>query len=154
MTFLSLTQRNLLIVLFKKLLTNRLNLAIISPCKVILLYGVYKPYGVNMELQDKLFAIELVLTYGSLLTEKQLSSVKCYYLFDMGLSEIAETENISRQGAYDLVTKSTNTLYLYEEKLGFVQKKQGLKKGLEKLSEEVKAKNLKAEIQKLKNILE
>lgn len=103
-----------------------------------------------MELENKIFVGELVVTYGSLLTPKQLQAVKCYYLYDLGLSEIAETESISRQGAYDLVTKSTNLLYDYENKLGFVQKKKELKSCLDELSGEVGLEK----IEKLKSILE
>lgn len=106
-----------------------------------------------MELQDKLFVGELVLTYGSLLTTKQLSAVKCYYLFDMGLSEIAETEKISRQGAYDLVSKSTSILNSYEEKLGFVNKKQRLRELLNELENETKG-TAKQKIDDLKQLLE
>lgn len=103
-----------------------------------------------MELENKIFVAELVLTYGNLLTKKQLNAVKCYYLFDLGLTEIAETENISRQGAYDLVTKSTNMLYDYEEKLGFVKLKSQLKQSLDELKSEVKS----DKIEKIKTILE
>lgn len=107
-----------------------------------------------MELSDKIFVGELVLTYGPLLTDKQLSAVKCYYLFDMALTEIAEMEKISRQGAYDLVTKSTNLLYSYEEKLGFIKTKENLKRGLENLSDAVLDLKTKAQINELKSILE
>lgn len=106
-----------------------------------------------MELTDKLYIGELVLTYGEMLTQKQLSAVKLYYLLDMGLSEIAEVENISRQGAYDLVNKSKVILQNLEDKLGVVKLKQQLLKGLDGLTN-LKDLDLKHKIEELKSLLE
>ena len=106
-----------------------------------------------MELTDKIYIGELVLTYGNLLTKKQLDAVNCYYLYDMSLSEIAENEKISRQGAYDLVTKSTNLLISTEEKLAFVgQKKKlmGIIKDIDEMSDLAK---IKQKIEEIKSIL-
>lgn len=70
-----------------------------------------------MELENKIYIGKLIDRYGPLLTDKQLSSVENYYLFDISLSEIAQNNQISRQAAYDLVTKSKNLLISYEQKL-------------------------------------
>lgn len=107
-----------------------------------------------MELTDKIYIGELVLTYGNLLTNKQLEAVKCYYLFDMSLSEIAENEYITRQGAYDLVTKSTNILYSNEEKLGFVKKKMDINALLGEITQETDCQKINQLIEKIKSILE
>lgn len=106
-----------------------------------------------MELLDKIYIGELVLTYGNMLTEKQLSAVKCYYLLDMGLTEIAENEKITRQGAYDLVTKSTTILTSLEEKLGMVKLRKGVQDAVQKL-EDINSKTIEPIIKDLKTILE
>lgn len=106
-----------------------------------------------MELLDKIYIGELVLTYGNMLTEKQLSAVKCYYLLDMGLTEIAENEKITRQGAYDLVTKSTTILTSLEEKLGMVKLRKGVQDAVQKL-EDINSETIEPIIKDLKTILE
>lgn len=107
-----------------------------------------------MELTDKIYIGELVLTYGNLLTNKQLDAVKCYYLFDMSLSEIAQNEGITRQGAYDLVTKSTNILSLNEEKLGVVKMKKDISLLLNDIEKEDCSKKIKQIIERIKEIVE
>ena len=55
----------------------------------------------------------LVEIYGKLLTEKQYQVISDYYNEDLSLSEIAENNNISRQGVRDIIRKekanSSNT---------------------------------------------
>ena len=60
--------------------------------------------------------------YGSLLTKKQYDVLNDYYNNDLSLSEIAENNNISRQGARDLIKKGENKLFEYEEKLKIMEK--------------------------------
>ena len=107
-----------------------------------------------MELTNKIYIGELVLTYGNLLTKKQLEAVKCYYLYDMGLSEIAENEGISRQGAYDLVTKSTSLLTSTEEKLGVHGLKKDLLNNINNILSENDIGTIKQKIENLKSMLE
>lgn len=55
--------------------------------------------------------------YGELLNEKQLRILKDYYFDDLSLSEIAENENITRQGAHEIIKRSEQSLRFYEDKL-------------------------------------
>lgn len=87
-----------------------------------------------MELLNKIYIGKLIDIYGGLLTPKQLSAVTSYYLQDLSLSEIAENEGISRQGAYDLVTKSKLALEKFEEVVGKYSQTQEILKDLERLS--------------------
>ncbi len=66
----------------------------------------------------------LVDIYGKLLTKKQYEVIKDYYNNDLSLSEIAENNNISRQGVRDLIKKGENKLFEYEEKLNIMKKTQ------------------------------
>ena len=62
--------------------------------------------------------------YGKLLTEKQYEVLNDYYNNDLSLSEIAENNNISRQGVRDLIKKGESKLFEYEEKLNIMKKTQ------------------------------
>ncbi len=59
--------------------------------------------------------------YGKLLTEKQYQVLNYYYNNDLSLSEIAENNNISRQGVRDLIKKGEDKLFDYEEKLKIME---------------------------------
>lgn len=55
--------------------------------------------------------------YQSLLTEKQRTYMKLYYLEDLSLGEIAEEYDVSRQAVYDNVRRTEAMLEDYEQKL-------------------------------------
>ena len=56
--------------------------------------------------------------YGRLLTKAQFDIMSDYYYYDLSLSEISESKNISRTAVSDAIKKATNKLENYEEKLG------------------------------------
>lgn len=60
--------------------------------------------------------------YGDLLTDKQRDIMQLYYYEDLSLSEIAENENITRQGVHDAIKHAEQYLTEFEEKVGFVEK--------------------------------
>ena len=60
--------------------------------------------------------------YGELLNERRRTVLDMYYNEDMSLSEIAESLNITRQGARDLIKKAGDELLHYEDKLGVARK--------------------------------
>ena len=91
------------------------------------------------------FSVLLEL-YGKLLTEKQYELLDYYYNQDIGLSEIAENLEITRQAVRDNLKKGENNLIDFEEKLHLLQKRNEILK----ISEEIKNSELK---KKLKNIL-
>ncbi|MBQ6676981.1 MAG: winged helix-turn-helix transcriptional regulator [Clostridia bacterium] len=66
----------------------------------------------------------LLDVYGALLTERQYELLDLYYNEDLSLSEIAENTGLSRQGVRDAVKKAENELSGFEDKLGFVEKKE------------------------------
>lgn len=61
----------------------------------------------------------LLDVYGEFLSEKQRDLVSLYYNDDLTLSEIAENEGITRQGASDLIRRAEQQLIKYEEKCGY-----------------------------------
>ena len=60
--------------------------------------------------------------YGELLSERKRSVMDMYFNEDFSLAEIAEEIAISRQGVRDIIKKSEEELYFYEEKLGLAKK--------------------------------
>ena len=61
----------------------------------------------------------LLDVYGEFLSEKQRDLVSLYYNDDLTLSEIAENEGITRQGAFDLIRRAEQQLVRFEEKCGY-----------------------------------
>ncbi len=57
--------------------------------------------------------------YGQVLTEKQRQYLDFYYNDDLSLAEIAENENITRQGVRDSIKRAEAILYDMEDKLHF-----------------------------------
>lgn len=60
--------------------------------------------------------------YGNLLTDKMRLTLDMYLNDDLSLAEIAEEENISRQGVHDKVKRGLSQLKEYESKLGLVKR--------------------------------
>lgn len=59
--------------------------------------------------------------YGPFLSEKQRNLLHHYYNEDLSLSEIAENEQITRQGVRDLIKRGELQLKKYEEECGWCQ---------------------------------
>lgn len=72
--------------------------------------------------------------YGDLLTQKQYAAVDMYYNDDFSLAEVADENNISRQGAYDLIHRAEALLCDYEDKLGLLRKFAKIKADTDKIS--------------------
>lgn len=72
--------------------------------------------------------------YGELLTAHQKNIYEQFVLEDLSLSEIAQSEGISRQGVHDLVKRCNKALVGYEEKLHLVEKFQTVKNNVEKIN--------------------
>ena len=73
-------------------------------------------------MEKKVEVSMLLQIYGELLTEKQYRVIDYYYNEDLSLSEIAENEEITRQGVRDIIKKGEKKLFEYEEKLLFMKK--------------------------------
>lgn len=76
----------------------------------------------------------LIDCYGSLLSKKQKSIIEQYYNEDLSLSEIAENENITRQGVSDSIKRTESMLINFEQKLNFIKINKTIKEKAEKTS--------------------
>ena len=86
-----------------------------------------------MQLKDKVRMSMLCELYGNLLTEKQKQCIDDYYNNDLSLTEIAENNNITRQGVRDIIKKGEKRLLKYEEKLRFMNRTLEQEKKMEKI---------------------
>ena len=83
---------------------------------------------------DKKVEVSMLLQiYGKLLTEKQYRVIDYYYNEDLSLSEIAENEEITRQGVRDIIKKGEKKLFEYEEKLLFMKRTLNQEKKIEEI---------------------
>ena len=73
--------------------------------------------------------------YGELLTERKRSVMDMYYNEDFSLAEIAAEIDISRQGVRDIIKKSEEELFFYEEKLGLAKKLKNVEIAASELSQ-------------------
>ncbi len=71
--------------------------------------------------------------YGDILPERKRSVMDMYYNEDFSLAEIAVEIGISRQGVRDIIKKSEDELFFYEEKLGLAKKLKSAEASLDKL---------------------
>lgn len=62
--------------------------------------------------------------YSDMLTEKQRDVIDLYYNEDLSLSEIAEHENITRQGVRDSIKRGEQTMLELEEKFHLAERSQ------------------------------
>lgn len=96
---------------------------------------------------DKVVEIGLLYDfYGKLLTDKQQETMTLYYYEDLSLAEIAERMKISRQGVYDHLHRSEETLKDLESKLGLIKKYYKLKDNINNLVEYIVEKELNSDV--------
>lgn len=76
----------------------------------------------SLDLDKHIEIAELLFLYESLLTPKQVSFMRYYYLDNYTLGEIAEIEEVSRNAVFDQLKRTVNKLYKYEENLKLKEK--------------------------------
>ena len=76
---------------------------------------------------EKNFEVAVLLDfYSELLTEKQRDVIDLYYNEDLSLAEIAEHENITRQGVRDSIKRGEQVLFEMEAALHLAEKSRKL----------------------------
>jgi predicted DNA-binding protein YlxM (UPF0122 family) len=91
--------------------------------------------------------VELFERYGELLTEHQRRVLGLYLRDDWSLSEIAQSQEISRAAVHDMVRRASVTLEEYEAKLGLIAARLGVQREVADLRRRVEA--LEREVAKL-----
>lgn len=112
-------------------------------------------------LEERLELSLLYDFYGALLKENQQRMFEAYILEDYNFSEIAAQEEISRQGVYDAIKRTSRQLREFEGKLGLAARFEKQKSMVQELWKEVQGLQMPGEEKKwekvfriLENILE
>ena len=104
---------------------------------------------------DKIVKVaELYDIYGPLLNEKQRDVINCYYNEDLSLQEIAENNNKSKQAISDMMTRTVDKLFEFEDELSLLEKKEELKDALTSIRELMENSKNKEAIEKITKTIE
>ena len=71
-------------------------------------------------MDEALFRTMLFDFYGELLTDKQKEYFDLHYNDDLSLTEIAQSEGITRQGVWDIIRRAEESMRRFETKTGLV----------------------------------
>lgn len=88
-----------------------------------------------MDIEKDLKVSVLLDYYSDMLTDKQKDVIDLYYNEDFSLAEIAEHENITRQGVRDSIKRGEQTLFEMEDKLKLAEKSKQFYKLIEEINE-------------------
>ena len=80
------------------------------------------------QLEKKIRYSKLMSIYGSLLSYSQKEIGTDYYVYDLSLSEIAESRNISRSAVEDAISKASKKLDEFEEKMHVLERNENIMK--------------------------
>lgn len=97
---------------------------------------------------------ELYDKYGKLLNEKQRDVINCYYNEDLSLQEIADNNNKSKQAISDMMTRSVDKLFEFEDELSLLKKQEELKDALMSIRELMESSNYDEAIIKITEEIE
>ena len=92
--------------------------------------------------------------YGSLLNEKQRDVINCYYNEDLSLQEIADNDGRSKQAISDMINRSVDKLFEFENELSLLKSKTELKAALFDIRELIESSNNEEAIDKLTELIE
>jgi predicted DNA-binding protein YlxM (UPF0122 family) len=88
------------------------------------------------KIMEKDLTVSLLLDfYAAFLTEKQREIMDMYYNLDYSLSEVAEAQSITRQGAMDAVKRGVSKLKGMEQELKLMHKYISVSESLKKCRE-------------------
>ena len=97
---------------------------------------------------------QLYDVYGQLLNEKQRDVINCYYNEDLSLQEIADNDGKTKQAISDMINRSVDKLFEFENELSLLKSKTELKASLFEIRELIESSNNKEAIQKLTELIE
>ena len=92
--------------------------------------------------------------YGPLLNEKQRDVINCYYNEDLSLQEIADNNNKSKQAISDMMTRSVDKLFEFEDELSLLEKQQQLKDALISIRELMESSNYEQASEMITQVIE
>ena len=107
------------------------------------------------DIMEKIVKVaQLYDVYGQLLNEKQRDVINCYYNEDLSLQEIADNDGKTKQAISDMINRSVDKLFEFENELSLLKSKTELKASLLDIRELIESSNNKEAIRKLTEIIE
>lgn len=107
------------------------------------------------DLVEELLEISALFdTYGRLLTGKQAEVIKAYYFDDLSLNEIAENEGKSKQAISDLIKRSLEKLFEFEDELSLLERRSHLREDLLKVRDLIESSNDEGALCALDQVIE
>ena len=97
---------------------------------------------------------QLYDVYGQLLNEKQRDVINCYYNEDLSLQEIADNDGRSKQAISDMINRSVDKLFEFEDELSLLKSKTELVGALYDIRELIESSNNKEAIEMLNIVIE
>ena len=92
--------------------------------------------------------------YGALLNEKQRDVINCYYNEDLSLQEIADNTGRTKQAISDMINRSVDKLFEFEDELSLLKSKTELVGALYDIRELIESSNNKEAIEMLNIVIE
>ena len=92
--------------------------------------------------------------YGALLNEKQRDVINCYYNEDLSLQEIADNDGKTKQAISDMINRSVDKLFEFEDELSLLKSKTELVGALYDIRELIESSNNKEAIEMLNIVIE
>lgn len=92
--------------------------------------------------------------YGVLLNDKQRDVINCYYNEDLSLNEIAENSNRSKQAISDMIQRSVDKLFEFENELSLLSKRENLRVELLNIRNLIESSKNEDAIDKLDEMIE
>ena len=92
--------------------------------------------------------------YGALLNEKQRDVINCYYNEDLSLQEIADNTDRSKQAISDMIKRSEDKLFEFEDELSLLKSREELKDALISIRELMESSNYEMAISKITDVID
>ena len=101
-----------------------------------------------LDISSRRDALELLDTYGELLTEHQREALRLHLAEDWSYAEIAAAQGVSRAAIYDMVHRGSLALRGYEDKLGILAAAQ--RRESERAAVQARLNELESEVRSLR----
>ena len=96
----------------------------------------------------------LLSIYGDLLSNRQKDILEQYYNFNLSISEIAESNDISRAAVEDAIQKGIKKLDEYESVLGIYKSKNEVRNLVEQAEKSQDANELRKYLEEIKKVID
>ncbi len=87
------------------------------------------------QIEKKIRYSKLMSIYGSLLSYSQREIGSDYFIYDLSISEIAESRNVSRSAVEDAISKASKKLDEFEDKMHVLKRNENIMKITSKLKQ-------------------